>query len=688
MKVFKEVLCWSHFLTFTITGPTFQNYFDKFDAMLFLELFTQNATDFDKDDSDPFFNHPFYRLCFEKEELELYLRQRDNGMMNLAPSFFKISCSKVDDVENQWMFYLAFNASIPSNLPTCPEPKQSRNKSAEFPGKTISRAYNSSEDGYFGSLPTDFNQEILTAFRVHAILCLENQLINKWNMTLEEITQLTVRVEYRSSTNPIFWTEQLLLNAFHCDLETFKVDFSPFCKTGYFEFCNNKTEEIPKRCKAHFLKKISHEILKFATVFEEIKSSGLHLIANGNFSKKSRRKTFEKKIQGAITLLKADDVNSWKVSAKKKKALEKEEEENKPNIDSLLIEPLFHQLLSSTATLPQAQGYIHNLAKETSERGEVVRKNFLKIMGQLKQCASYHDEVLANTDDAEEPKTRREVLGSFLFEYRLKEVNIKEEIDRLWLLPEVNEMIEALKTFFLWTLGRDFIAHWANLVFLYDSDCKVTKQEGIFMRGSPSFGKSFLWKLLFLPFQTFKISNSNVSNVDPKILEKAKTEKNKSCTIYPHFLDLDEFNAQKLNGQSTMSVEEFNELFNSSKEYHAMKIKYYTLYLKGNAAVVLCTHHPIEEFMKKYDRSVGSRFAAIIDLNAMIFFKDAPGFPQREEGESDGIYFERLKEGGFAFDKPLFPLSCYSGQTWKLHLNVLKKLSTLISPKCLQRLCR
>jgi len=120
---------------------------------------------------------------------------------------------------------------------------------------------------------------------------------------------------------------------------------------------------------------------------------------------------------------------------------------------------------------------------------------------------------------------------------------------------------------------------------------------------------------------------------------------------------------------ATLPIQDFNELFNSSKEVRKLNIKGGTIHLHGgNVPVILCTHHKADVFSKNYDESFRSRFACWIDLDKPLIFPKKEGCPPPESKESQEQYLIRLKslQKGYVEDKPLFPLNCYSTSNSKL----------------------
>lgn len=649
LKVFQNILSWSHFFSFKFRGAANPKC-TQINLKILMNYLSQ-PIDFGFTE-ESLRTDLIIQLIMKDHEINAYLKFSKNSRAYFKSCFFTLACSKLSDKPTDTNeIYLAFNTSEPSS--------QYIREDILVNKKSLERNYNVKEDGSFKTFP-HHDAELFAAMRVHGFLALRKHLLEDCGLEPADLLFDPFLIDYRTSSNPIFWPFIILMNEFNCPLNSFQFKFAEKCEAESLPFFSQNNLQPTRQ---EFLLKLAQELLAYSSQFQQNKESGIKLYRGRNFSKQDRVHSVRKKLSN-IELPKVEDMRNWIPSEERQAELQKLREKYKPDVQELLIEPLFHKLIRGETSLQEILKYIDEMAVEENERGETIRKFYVKIMSDLRRAAAIHEEI--KNEEEVKWKTRREVLGEFLYGFLLKGKCIKKEIDELLLHPQYDEMLQATEDYILFSLGTDFIVHFQDVILRFDDFTSDTKQGGFFCRGKPSYGKSFFVKIAFLPFHAFKISNSNNNSVDPRLLEQCKTEKTKAITVRCHFYNLDEFNASKFNSHNTLSTDEFNELFNTSKEYHTLKMKHYTLYLKGNSTVFLCTHHSLEDFQLKFDRSFGSRFAVIIDFDEPVIFENKPGFPCREDGETDGQYFERLKRGKFAADKPLFPLSCNSAETTKL----------------------
>jgi len=511
------------------------------------------------------------------------------NQIKMSPTHFAISCYKKQGSKLE--FYFAKNSQEPlsSNV---------SNGLSKLESKKNSRnpvyAYNIAQDG---SLPI-FNHHQENEFifqKLLFFLCFQKFLkeyLETRNIFDPENLFCHYEIDFRSSSNPIFWTSFLNLNSFDCPIDSFCIDFSE--KSTPF-FLVKEKEGFNTVTSVDFLTSLSHKILLYSPVFKKhsLKAKNYYKNDSRNKSRFQKLRNEMSKIPEAF-LIDLNNMENWKIPQRLIDEEEDEKGKKKPDVNKLLTKPLIRQILRNETTVQAATGLVLELAQENCDRGEIISGDFASIIAKLNTVNVIKEAILREQAKSQEIwRNRRETLAYFLTEYELKGKNCRAEIESVLLEPKCEEMLAALKYFFKYSMGVDFITTWLNLIFCFDDDNSDTKQKGIFLRGKSNFGKSFAIQILLLPFKVFEISNSNCNTVPSELIENPDAQKTKVYNVRAHYYLLDDFNGEKFSRPTTMPIQDFNEIFNFQKEVRKLNIKGGSIHLQGNAGVILCTHHKV-----------------------------------------------------------------------------------------------
>lgn len=489
MKIFKDVLQWSEYWCLKIQGSVIPKLDDSF-----FPAFSEHFAKFDiKDLYDAYFDidslkeEGLVTTKFETPVIKAFIQAFKKRELKFSSTYFALSSFKRHDNDKDgFEFYFARNSQdpvIPKYLLELP--KSSYLKCCRNPDF----AYNSPDngvlypDGKVSKFPHHEEHHFIFS-KIIFYLCflnfLKTYLQNKNKTILDEQDLYCVYFfDYRSSSNPLFWVSELLLNHFTCPIPNFSTYLSKEENPPFFLI-----KEVPgfsSESTRDFLKKLTNKILLYSPLFNQHLKTVSNIYKHSNNTDKERINQLRKKVSvlPQAFLEEVNNMENWAIPASRRQEILEEEARKKPDVNKLLTKPLSQQIIRNETTIQQASNFILELAQERSERGEIVANQFSQIIGKLNSVNSCKESVLNQQKKASEVfLNRRQTLANFLTNFKIKGESCEEEVDEVMLHPQCEEMLEALEFFFTHSFGWGFIMRWFEFILSGDDEDLDTKLKG------------------------------------------------------------------------------------------------------------------------------------------------------------------------------------------------------------------
>jgi len=646
MSIWKVPIVWSHCLKVTMIKEM------KFEPMVALKsLFTMNMEL--KASEDCPVEELIEGSC-AKGLLREYRNLAGKRFEMLEDPFIMTTGEADHNQESQAAYYLAWNTRNPINM------DGNEDFMSVWKNNTVQENYCTDKQGKWKS--STFVKESLVEqakrIWIWKALVLDVMARNR----VSNPKDVNLKVKYFHSANPIFHISEILLKANNIKGETIEcvparkyqnhvVLFSQKPRKGSLADLNMQTITLDLACK-----KFSKALISYADLWLEHKQKAYSIIESNQMLIYERTKTYKKEVAD-LPLLK---------EYKKKKKVNFENMTNE-QIEKLLTnhmqDPLQYYILNGTI---EATDAIKGLIVEAKKSDNSHLRQ--RLVSMVRSMQAYDSLYKAQETSGPVYKERRLRLAEFVTNHVVKEVSYEVEIGKITTNGEYYKMVEAVKIWILLCLKEKFVIMMMLYILKYDQETKDTKVPGIFLIGSPSFGKSKLWEIILLPFMIFRLQNSNrnVISVEDQMSNKVnKSEDDKYIDVYPNFILADEFNPKGSNRPDTLSQHDLNSLNDWSKEVWTLDMKYKTIRIRTKACMCASSHHKADEWIKNFDPSFHSRWGACIDFDDIIIGKRCyQKFPKEPQETEQNYRLRMLKtKGAPVYEKPVFPLSIKSNNT-------------------------
>jgi hypothetical protein len=559
-----------------------------------------------------------------------------------------------------YTYYLAWNTNTPIDTDSITSFNNPKKKSVKLSRKMVEHCYSTNSEGAPLTEPPSHLQKakFSRCRKALVLLALLNYLHFECNINIEILKELSINIEWKFSSNPIFWNVETLLNTmradpkscihFLCPQWTNRASSCLIRGLGYAINPNklDKYDYEPLGVKIGIFEQfayVSQMLILYSETWNDRKESLVSLFRNRNQFKTGRVDKFQIpfNLEDALANLELD-------------FRRKDGQEN--NLQNDFLNPLLYYMHTKQTTKKEAESLIYNLLKRTpreDERSNQIRLSLGPILQALETAEKFQKKMSEQLNTSY--KERREALGAFLYEFKLKGIDVTDNIYQLKCLSCYQEMRHAMKIFLMYTMGPEFILHTMLYNLVYDEKTILTKMLGIFIRGQTNCGKSIVTYLYFLPFVYQIISNASQNILDKETLSNNSVDA-KVQEIRPNYLFAEEFTVTGFGKKNSLPVQDFDNLFDMRKSSRALNLKWLSLLILTKAPLFLVSHNTLNEFCDNYHPSFFSRFGAVVDMDSWIFFKNFV-LPNKNVGETEDKYYQRLWKEKLIDRKPVFPFT-------------------------------